>query len=139
MPHVFGKKKYLTFFDRNFDRRLPCRLHQTQRDVPLELIKKLFSGIVMIIASLVGTADHSDHHFTILPHLGIPHWRFEHLFILFNPLLKIKRFQLLDRRHVRSYSGLYASARISISRCGCGNWRTATVVRAGPSWPKYSP
>ena len=48
------------------------------------------------------------------------------------------RFQSV-RPPVGGASGFHATAFISTSRCGCGNWCTATVVRVGPSKPKNSP
>src|ERR1700723_3291215 len=140
MPHVLGQQKDLALSDRNLERRLAGSLHDAKKNVALQLVEKFFGWIVVIIAPLVGTSDHGHHHLAIFPHLRISHRRFELFFVFFNPSLKIDRLERLNGRHRHSYfSGLYAIARISISRCGCGNWCTATVVRAGPSWPKYLP
>ena len=123
MPHVLRQQKDLALFDRNLERRLARSLHDAKKNVALQLVEKFFGRIVVIIAPLVGTSDHGHHHLAVLPHLRISHGRFEFFFVLFDPGLKVERLEVLDGRHRNSYfSGLYAIARISISKCGCGNW-----------------
>src|SRR5216684_6763465 len=104
MPEVFGQKKYFTLLDWHFQRRLARSLHEAECNVPLQLIEELLGGIVMIVAPLVGPAYNGDHHFAVLPHLRISDGRFELLFVLFYPALKVESFQILDRRHLASYS-----------------------------------
>src|SRR6202007_2010306 len=128
MPHVLRQQKNLAFFDRNVDGGLAGILHDAKRNIALQLVEKLFVGIIVIIAPLVGTSDHGHHHFAVLPHLCISHRWFEFFFVCIDPSLKVESLEILDGRHRNSYfSGLYAIARISISKCGCGNWGTATV------------
>src|SRR5580700_2659622 len=134
MPHVFRKQKDFTFLDWKFDGRLARRFHQTKNDVAFQLVKELLGWIVVVISALVGTSDHSHHHLAVFPYLRVAHRRLELFLVVLYPALKIECLQFLDRWHSCSYcSGLYATTRISTSRCGCGNWCTATVVRAGPS------
>src|ERR1700680_693879 len=123
MPHVFWQQKDLALVYRNLDRRLARSIHGANKNVALHLVEKLFGRIIVIIAALVGTSDHGHHHLAVLPHLRIAHRWFELFFVLFNPGLKVERLEVLDGRHRNSYfSGLYAMTRISISKCGCGNW-----------------
>src|SRR5579863_5039272 len=140
MPHMFGQQENLAFFDGNFKRRLSRFFHHANRNIALQLVEELFRGIVVIIASLVRSPHDRDHHLAVFPHLRITDRRLEFVFVLFDPRLKVESPQAAYGWHRLSYfTGLLAKARISISKCGCGNWCTATVVRAGPSCPKYSP
>src|SRR5262252_1368242 len=122
MTHVRGQQENLPFFDRNLDRWLPRRLHQAEKDVSPELIKEFLGGVVVVVSPVIRTSDNRDHQFSVFPYLRIPYRRLQLLPVVLDPSLKIECLQFLDRRHSASYfSGLYATARTSISKWGCGN------------------
>src|ERR1700730_5481805 len=100
---MLGQKKYLAFSDRYFQRRLARRLHDSKRNVSLQLIKEFLGGVVVIIAPLIWAADNSDHHFAVFPDLGVAHWRLKLLFIFIDPRLEVESPQILDGRHRASY------------------------------------
>src|SRR5258708_6176057 len=104
MPKVLGQKKYFALFDWHFQWRLARRLHEPECDVSLQLVEEFFRGIVVIVAALVGPTHHGDHHLAVFPNLRISDGRLELLFVFFYPALKVESFQILDRRHLASYS-----------------------------------
>src|SRR5579872_1779260 len=119
MPHMLRQQKDLALFDRNLQRRLARNFHDAEKNVSFELVEKLLRRIVVIVTPIVRSSNDRDHHLAVFPHLRVAHGRFELFFVLVDPTLKIKRLQALDRWHRDSYfSGLYAMARISISKCG---------------------
>src|SRR5579862_5152586 len=65
VPHVFWQQKNIALFDRNLEGRLAGSLHDTKKNVALQLVKEFFGRIVMIVATLVGTSDHSYHHLAV--------------------------------------------------------------------------
>src|SRR6266446_6091330 len=116
---MLGQQKDLTLLNRNFNRRLAGSFHQAKENVALQLIEELLGRIVMIVSPMVRSPHDSHHHFAVLPNLRIPYRRLELLFVFLNPSLKVEGLQASNGWHCVSYlPGLYATARISISKCG---------------------
>src|SRR6266851_2394214 len=104
MSKVLGQKEYFALFDWHFQRRLARSLHEAECNVSLQLVEELLGGIVVIVAPLVGPTHHGDHHLGVFPNLRISDGRLELLFVFFYPAPKVESFQILDRRHLASYS-----------------------------------
>src|SRR5262245_7866286 len=103
-------------------------LPHPQDHVAPELVEELVARVVVKVRPLVGPAPHGDDEVPLVPDLRVPDRRSELLAVFVDPAGEI------DGPHADAPSGpwLRAMALISMARCGCGSWWTATVVRAGP-------
>jgi hypothetical protein len=61
MTHVPGQKKNISLIDRNFNRRFARGLHQSKKDVSLQLVEEFLGRVVVIVAPLIGSAHYRDH------------------------------------------------------------------------------
>src|SRR5579863_7567756 len=122
MTRMLWQQKNFALLDGNLDRRFARRFHHANKNIALQLVEKFLGGIVVIVHTLVGSADDRHDNLAIVPYLGVSHRRFQFVAIGVNPILKAEGFQRLYGWHYffpsLAASGLYAIAFISISRCG---------------------
>src|SRR5688572_10121505 len=130
MRHVAREHPHVALVDVD-EGRAVVGLH-VDMHASLDLEEDLLVGVDMEVGALVRAADdHDDEVAAAGEHLPVADWRFQRWAVLGEPLGKVDRLL---------HQGLLSAAVacISISRCGWGSSRTATVVRAGPVSSKYS-
>ena len=133
---VAGEHPHLPLAD--IHARRAIRGHHVDVHVAAHLIENLLVGVDVEVSALVGTPHHHDDEVLVTgEHLFIGHRWLQAWTVLIDPGIEVEGLGHIGHGYslpVRRW----ATAWISMSRCGCGNSRTATVVRVGPVWSKYS-
>ena len=104
MPRVFCQQEDVTFIDWNFQRGFARRFHHANKNIPFQLIKEFFGGVVMVISPLIWSAYNGHHHLAVFPNLSVTDWRLEFCLVLFHPALKIEWLQTFYGWHLRLLS-----------------------------------